>query len=235
MDLPLLLSLGGLALLDSTSIGTLFIPVWLLLTPGSINPVRVILYLATIATFYFLVGLGILLGTGPLIEGFGAIAENRIVVWVQLALGIFLFSVSFRFDGERSRRLGKPNRAARWRQRAASHDTSIRLLMSMALLAGIAEVATMLPYLAAIAILGTSETDVLSSTVLLAVYCLVMVTPALLLLLLRQLGQRLVQPVLTWLDTWVARHGESAVGWIIGIAGFLIARDAFAKLALPFL
>lgn len=45
MSTGLLLSLAGLALLDSTSIGTLFIPVWLLLTPDRIGVGRVLGYL----------------------------------------------------------------------------------------------------------------------------------------------------------------------------------------------
>jgi hypothetical protein len=39
MSVALLLSLVGLALVDSTSIGTLFIPVWLLLAPGPVRDV----------------------------------------------------------------------------------------------------------------------------------------------------------------------------------------------------
>ncbi|MGS2617245.1 hypothetical protein ACVCAH_22370 [Micromonospora sp. LZ34] len=57
MSIGLLLALAGLALVDSTSIGTLFIPVWLLLTPGPVNARRILTYLGTIAGFYFAVGL----------------------------------------------------------------------------------------------------------------------------------------------------------------------------------
>jgi hypothetical protein len=49
MSVGLLLPLAGLALVDSTSIGTLFIPVWLLLTPGPVNGRRILAYLGTIA------------------------------------------------------------------------------------------------------------------------------------------------------------------------------------------
>lgn len=57
MSLGLLLSLAGLALVDSTSIGTLFIPIWLLLAPGRVSVRRILVYLGTIAAFYFAVGL----------------------------------------------------------------------------------------------------------------------------------------------------------------------------------
>lgn len=235
MDLPLLLSLAGLALIDSTSIGTLFIPVWLLLAPKVVNPAQILVYLATITVFYFLVGVLLMVGAAPLLASLGRFADNTVVLWGQLALGVWLFVISFRFDGKRSRRLGKPDRAARWRERAAGESASGKFLMTLALVAALAEVATMLPYLAAIAILSTTELPPLTMTALLAAYCLVMVVPALLLLAVRQMGHGLVQPLLLKLDNWVSRHGETTVGWIIGIVGFLVARDALAKLSLPFL
>tara|TARA_R100001039_G_scaffold37797_2_gene37264 strand:+ start:1523 stop:2236 length:714 start_codon:yes stop_codon:yes gene_type:complete len=235
VDLPLILSLTGLALLDSTSIGTLFIPVWLLLAPGGVKPSRILLYLATIALFYLGVGILLMLGAAPLFDALGQFTDNPVVVWAQLLLGVGLFVVSFRFDSQRSRRLGKPDRAARWRERASGDKVSARFLMTIALLAAMAEVATMLPYLAAIAILSTTELAAPAVFGLLAAYCLVMVVPALLLLALRLFSQPLVQPVLLKLDGWINRHGETTVGWIIGIAGFLVASDALAKLSLPFM
>jgi hypothetical protein len=51
------IALVGLALLDSTSFGTLLIPVWLLVTPGRIRAGRIITYLGTVTTFYFCVGI----------------------------------------------------------------------------------------------------------------------------------------------------------------------------------
>ncbi|MEX0738215.1 MAG: GAP family protein [Pseudohongiella sp.] len=235
MDLSLILSLTGLALLDSTSIGTLFIPVWLLLAPGGVKPMRILLYLATIALFYLLVGIVLMLGAAPLLGALGQFTDHPVLVWGQLLLGVVLIVVSFRFDSKRSRRLGKPDRAARWRERASGENVSARFLMTIALLAALAEVATMLPYLAGIAILSTSELAAPAVVGLLAAYCLVMVVPALLLLTLLKVSQRLVEPVLIKLDAWISRHGETTVGWIIGIAGFLVARDALAKLSLPFL
>src|SRR5690606_2493583 len=59
---PLLLSLAVLALVDSLSIGTLLIPVFLLVSPGRVRVGRVLLYLTTIAVFYLAVGLLFLWG-----------------------------------------------------------------------------------------------------------------------------------------------------------------------------
>ena len=62
MSIELLGSLAVLALIDSTSFGTLVIPVWLMLAPGRIRPQRVLVFLVTVAVFYLAVGVALLSG-----------------------------------------------------------------------------------------------------------------------------------------------------------------------------
>ena len=90
----------------------------------------------------------------------------------------------------------------------------------------------MLPYLGAVGLLTTSGVPAAGVVGLLTGYCLVMVLPAVLLLGARVARPRLVEPVLARLNTWIVTKAGSALGWILGIAGFLIARDAAARLAL---
>ncbi len=71
VELVLLTTLGGLALLDSTSIGTLVVPVWMLLMPGRPQVRRLLTYLVVITTFYFVVG------GGSLDDGTGRYACRR--------------------------------------------------------------------------------------------------------------------------------------------------------------
>lgn len=230
MSVGLVLSLAGLALLDSTSIGTLFIPIWLLLAPGRIRAGRILLYLGTIAAFYLGIGLLIALGAGQAISSLGDALRTPAALWVQLVLGVGLFVLSFRFDPKRQKKGGA---IQRWRERAMSQDTSVRWLMGLALLAGLTEVATMLPYLGAIGIMTTSHLGPMTILALLAGYCLVMIVPAGVLLTARITAQKLIEPVLRRLNNWIMTKGTSATGWIIGIAGFLIARDAAARLFWP--
>ncbi|MER5332685.1 GAP family protein [Micromonospora sp. NPDC002717] len=229
MSVGLLLSLAGLALVDSTSIGTLFIPVWLLLAPGKVSVRRILTYLGTIATFYFAVGLLLVWGGSRLADALGGALDNRPVLWAQLALGIGLFALSFRYDGKRPRRSGG---VLRWRDRATAGDSSPRWLVGLALLAALAEVATMLPYLGAVGLLTTSGLGAGAVVGLLAAYCLVMVLPAVLLLASRVAWPRLVEPLLARLNAWIVRTSGSVLGWVLGIAGFLLARDAAARLEL---
>nr|BFF20805.1 hypothetical protein GCM10025730_43260 [Promicromonospora thailandica] len=66
-----------LALVDSTSFGTLLIPVWLLMAPGRVRVGRMLLYLGSIAGFYALVGLAILLGADALGDTLTRLSETR--------------------------------------------------------------------------------------------------------------------------------------------------------------
>ncbi|MEU6409291.1 GAP family protein [Microbispora sp. NPDC046933] len=227
MSGALLLSLVGLALLDGTSVGTLFIPVWLMLTPGRLRAGRVLVYLTTVMLAYFAIGLVITLGAGPAAAAVGGALDSQAALWVQLAAGVGLFALSFRFDPKRR---GGRDGASRWRERAAAGSASAASLAGLALVAVPAEVATMLPYLGAIAMMSTSGLAVAAMVPLLSAYCLVMVAPAGLLLLARVAAAHRVEPVLRRVDGWIAARAAGVMGWVLAIAGFLIARDAAARL-----
>lgn len=219
MTVGLVAALAGLALLDSTSSGTLFIPIWLMLTPGRLRLSRFGVYLGTITVFYFAVGVLIVLGASQVIDHL----DNKIALWVQLVIGVFLFAVSFRFDSKKKSNTGK------WRERINANG-SVAALAGIAVLAGVVELATMLPYLGAIGMMSAADLGPAQIGLLLAGYCPVMIVPAVLLLGGRLALRSRIEPLLNRISTWFAEKGASATGWIIGIAGFLVARDAIARL-----
>lgn len=226
----LIAALAGLALVDSTSIGTLVIPLWLLLSPNRPPARRFAQYLLVIATFYFVVGVAL-----TAIAGVGAAAlteavRTPIVLWPQLAVGVVLFALSWRFDSAKRRRAGAPDRVVRWRTRALDAQSSGRGVAVLAVTAGSIELFSMLPYLAAIGLIVGSGAPAVQSIPLLAGYCMVMVMPAVVLLLARSgLGSR-IEPTLARLDGFLSSHADSAVGWMLGIVGFLLAQNAAASL-----
>ncbi|MGZ3145550.1 GAP family protein [Lentzea chajnantorensis] len=217
MGTGLLLALAGLALLDSTSIGTLFVPIWLMLAPGRLRVGRFAVYLGTITVFYFVVGIGLVLGAAQVLEHL----DGRVALWVQLVIGVGLFVVSFRFDSK------KKTDTTKWTRRVGG---STAALVGVALLAGVVELATMLPYLGAIGMMSAADLTPAQTGLLLAGYCVVMVVPALVLLAARIALRERVEPVLQRISRWFAEKGAGATGWILGIAGFLVARDAVARL-----
>ncbi|MFC3382719.1 GAP family protein [Couchioplanes azureus] len=230
MDATLLLSLAGLAVVDSTSIGTLFIPVWLLLAPGGVGARRLLGYLGTIAGFYFVVGLVLAVGGSRIASVVASGVASRPLLVAQFAVGVALFVLSFWVE---KRRTAATAAVLRWRDRAVTGASGAGALTGLALLAALAEVATMLPYLGAVGMMATADLPGWSIPALLAGYCGVMVLPALALFTARAYGPGWIGKVLQRLDGWMVAKGGGLLGWVLGIAGFLVARDAAARLWFP--
>ncbi len=230
VSIALIGGLVGLALVDSTSIGTLVVPIWLLLAPQR-PPVRKLAgYLVSIAAFYFVVGVALLAVAGAGLSWLRDAARSPVIAIPQLIVGIALFALSFRFDSRKRRARGEPPRTERWRARALAAQSSQRGLAVLAVTAGTIEVFSMLPYLAAIGLLVSNRLPAVEAVPLLAGYCLVMVVPAALILAARAALHTRIDGPLTALDAFLTRHADSAAGWVLGIVGFLLARDAAAVL-----
>lgn len=243
-------ALAVLALIDSTSFGTLLIPVWLLMAPGRVRVGRMLVYLGSIAGFYALVGLAILLGAGALSETLSGLSSSRPFLFAQLALGIGLFAWSFKIEPVKRKPVGaatsaaapqpapeaiaepaRPGRLSRWRERVLSSEQgSGGALAALAVGAGLVEVASMLPYLAALGLIGTQGPAWPTSGLWILGYCVVMIAPALVLMAGRLFAARLVARPLARLDAWLTKNAASTTAWVVGIVGFLVARDAIGRL-----
>lgn len=224
MTAGLLLALAALALVDSTSFGTLGIPVFLLLASGRGQVSRLLIYLGTVAGFYFLVGVGLMLGLSTLVDNFGEALHSQAAQWVQLGAGAGLFALSYRFDPKRREKPGKPE--LRFEPRLGGPGAMVLL----GLTAGLLEVATMVPYLAAIGMMTTLDLPVGQWVPLLGAYVLVMVLPPLALLALRGLAGGWLEPRLERLRAWMVKHSASTVSWTLAIVGIWLALDAASRL-----
>ncbi|MGO1833891.1 MAG: GAP family protein, partial [Actinomycetaceae bacterium] len=111
-----------------------------------------------------------------------------------------------------------------------SAPASGRMLMVLALSAGAIEVATMLPYLAGIGLITANGPGMPGNLLWLAGYCLVMITPALVLVTLRVVAARLVDGPLRKLDSYLTRTAATTTAWVVGIVGVLLALHASAAL-----
>jgi hypothetical protein len=239
MTPTLLGTLAVLALIDSTSFGTLVIPLWLMLAPGRVRPARVIVFLGTVAAFYLGVGLLLLAGATGLRSALGGADPARLlqlpgVRIAELVLGVALLVGSFWIDSPKRRAAAAskgPGRLNRWREQAMGEGRSGGLVL-LALAAALVEVGSMLPYLAGIGLVSASGIDWPASGLVVAGYCAVMIVPALVLLVVRTVAARAVEPVLRRLSDWLSAHAASTTAWIVGIVGFLLARDAALGLGL---
>jgi hypothetical protein len=230
MTIALLGTLVVLALVDSTSFGTLLIPIWLMLAPGRLRPGRIVVFLATVATFYLVLGLVLVAGVATFSEQISDAFDTWPVQVAQLAIGLALLALGvwtgFRRQRESSGRL------TRWRERAVGDEGSTRGLMALALTAALIEAASMVPYLAAIGLLGTAGLSWPLVIASLVAYCLVMVLPTLVLLTGRVVAARAVEPVLRRVDGWMKRNAQENTAWILGIIGFLVASSAAQSLGI---
>lgn len=258
-EAPLALTLAVLALLDGLSVGTLLIPVFLLLPPGRVRVRRILLYLGAITLFYLLVGLLFLWGLVNVVDvaadflssDAGRIA--RLVVGAALLVGALLVPSAKKKEaalvggGSSDTGAGAPDplapdvsdaagpgqgRIARWRDRLLDPATPPLVVVGLAIAAGLIEVATMLPYIVAMTMLADAGIGIPLRIAALAGYCLLMIAPALLLLVLRVLAARAVEGPLRRLGAWLSRTGAENTAWIVGIVGFLIARAAATELGL---
>lgn len=233
-------SLVVLALIDSTSFGTLLIPVWLLMTSRRVRVDRFLIYLLTVVGLYFLFGLIIMFSADLFLNSYGSLLESKQMLIGQFILGILLLIISQLMDSKKAR-LRASERAAQgggrilnWRQRIMggkdSSKSALITLVGLALTAVVLEIATMLPYLAAIGLITVESPSWSISSLMLLGYCIIMILPALLLLVGRLFAHRTLEPILIRLDKWLTKNAQSMTAWIIGIVGFLLAANAIYAL-----
>lgn len=275
-DAPLAVVLPILALIDGLSIGTLLIPVFLLLAPGKIRFGRIMAYLATVSVFYLIVGILFSLGLVNFVDVasdfFSSVAGQivRLVVGAGMLIIAFCIPVSDKRKGEERILVGAAESSAgaqrehaavdaetllpppadagtrggnasevrpqprllRWREKMLNDRTGAGVVIGVALAAGLVEVASMLPYIAGMTMLASTELPFAYRVLVLAGYCLVMISPALVLIGLRAVARRAMDRPLNALSRWMQRSGAETTAWILGIVGFLIARSAATDLGL---
>lgn len=235
MSLAIVAALAGLALVDSTSIGTLLLPI-AMLAHSRLRPGQVLLYLGVVGGFYWLLGLALLAGADAVLTRWDRIGESHAAAWVLMVIGVAMVVVSFWPDTPWGKRRGQRARSVgaqqRWRDRLVGEHSRPATVVAVGLGAGVVEAATMLPYLAAIGIITASGLSWAGGAAVLSGYVLVMIAPALMLLGLRVLLHDRLTPLLEQLDRLVTRHTGGAIWWVVGIGGALLALDSAARLGL---
>lgn len=236
IDLEIAGSLVVLALIDSMSFGTLLIPIWLLMTPGRVRLGRILFFLGTVGVAYFGIGVVLIFTASMFVEAYGGLLSSQSFLIAQLGAGVALLVVSQLMDSKRARARAVERAAAgggrvlRWRSRAMgggeNGSGSTLALAGLALTAVVVEVASMLPYLAAIGIMTATGVGWPGVGLILAGYCLVMIAPALVLMVGRITARQALERPLGAIEKWLTKHAQATTAWIIGIVGFLLAARA---------
>ncbi|WP_409347101.1 GAP family protein [Paenibacillus sp. MBLB4367] len=210
VTLELLFMVGGLALLDTLSPATLGVTVYLLLTEKERLSSRLMIYLVTVAAFYFSVGVAFMLGLDALLATFSSIFQNRIVSWVMLIIGGILFIASFYYPKSKKSDLPRP--------KSKSKTSMIALGVTTSLI----EVGAAFPYFAAIGLMTTSNLAVFQWFPIIVGYNFIMVLPPLILFTLHLLLGGVMQRPLERLQIKLSKHSGSAVSWVMCIVGLIL-------------
>lgn len=212
----MLIQLTGLALVDSIGVGTLAVPLWMMLRP-SFRARVVLLHLGVLGLLYLGVGIAVWAATDGLIVAVPVDAR------VRLAVGLAVLIMGLRCD--RRRRV----RSSAWWTRPPG---SVRGVVLLALAVGAVEVATMLPYFAAIDAVSDAGLGWGFSSLLLAAYVLVMLSPALVLLAARVCAQERISSIAPTLLRRVDRWSGDASATVLLVVGALLAAHAAIELNL---
>lgn len=239
MGSELLVPLVGLALVDSTSFGTLLVPLWLMLAPGRLRPGRIVLYLATVAVFYWCSGAVLALGAVNVLEELGGALDSLPGRITQGVAGVVLMMLGVTVEpwtkaGKEARRAKRaareatrgPGRLSRLRARASGDVGSAGAVVTLAVSAAGLETVSMVPYLAALGLLSTSGQPLGAVTAVLGGYCLVMVAPALALLGIRWALRQRLTASLQRLEGWLTRNAGEALAWVLFLLGLYLLKTA---------
>lgn len=210
MSVELLLMIGGLALLDMLSPATLGVTVYLLLTEKERLSSRLMIYLLSVAVFYFLAGIFVMLGLDAVMTAFSTILQNRVVSWIMLITGGGLFIASFYYPKRKKSDLPRPKSKSKMSMVALGFTTSL------------IEVGMAFPYFAAIGLMTTSDLKAYQWLPILAGYNFMMVLPPLILFLLHLLLRGLMHRPLEKLQMKLLKHSGSAASWIMCIVGLIL-------------
>lgn len=214
-----LLTLLGLALLDSVNPSALAMTLYLLTTGARAG--RVLTYIAAVFVTYFIIGLGLMLGLGALLSAFQGVFETTAAYIVQAVIGAAMLIYSF-----------SPNKKAQDGEEIEtkaprSQGFVATLLLGVTITA--AEFPTAFPYFGAIGILNSLSLSFSGWLSLLLGYNLIFVTPPLLLFgAYRIFGGRHG----AWFRRYEKRlkyEARETMLWIVGIVGVLLLADALNR------
>ncbi|AYY12767.1 GAP family protein [Actinobacteria bacterium YIM 96077] len=220
MTAEILLTVAGLALLDTLSPATIGVTIYLLLTADRRLAPLLFTYLGTVAAFYFTLGVALVLGLDVFLAAAGDALNTRTSFWIQAVIGAAMLIGSF---------LIPTKRAAPSPRTPRVH--TLPAMIGFGLTTGLLEAGMALPYLGAIGILISADVGAHQWLPVIAGYNLVMVLPPVLMYLAwNLLGARIRPRLQRWRDK-IAGGTRETMAWILGIAGFLVLRDAVFRLS----
>lgn len=165
MNIEIMLVIGALALLDMFSPSIIGVSVYVLLVAKK-QQIRLLLtYLMTVALFYFSTGIFLMLGLGVIFNPISNLLDSYSARLIMTIVGAALFIGSWLVPKRKTNGAPKPK---------SLHVSS---MVALGFTTSILEVATALPYFAAIGILTSNQIEFYEWLPILAGYNLIMIAP----------------------------------------------------------
>jgi len=210
MNTAILITIGGLALLDTLSPATMAVTLYLIVTDQKRLTRRLFVYLFTVAAFYFLVGVFLMTGMDLLIDTVSNIFQHKLVSWTVFSIGLLLFIASFYVPEKKKREQPKPK------------SNSLLAMVALGFTTSLIEVGTAFPYFAAIGIMVTSDLSLFEWPLILAGYNFIMILPPLLIYSFYMVFRRWAVKPLEKLRKRLEGHSSSVLSWVMAIVGLLL-------------
>ena len=205
-----LIFIGALAILDMFSPAIIGVSVYMLITVKA-KPVKLLLsYLLTVVLFYFCVGLGLMIGIDFIIDPLANIFNHEVAKLLLTVIGGLLFIGSWFVPKKKNVQTPKPK------------NFTVAGMIALGLTTSIFEVATAIPYFAAIGLMISNQFSPLEWLPILISYNVMMIFPALALLFLFILSRRFAQKTLNYLQSLAQKNTSSTLSWIMCIAGLIM-------------
>ena len=202
--------IGALAILDMFSPAIIGVTVYVLMTAKAKQAKLLLSYLLTVVVFYFCVGLCLMIGLDSIIDPLANLFNHESTKSVLTVVGGILFIGSWFVPKKKSVESPKIKKF------------TVAAMIVLGLTTSIFEVATAIPYFAAIGLMISNHFSTFEWLPILIGYNVMMVFPALALLFLFILSRRFAQKPLNYLQSKIQKSTSSALSWIMCIAGLIM-------------
>lgn len=210
MNIEMLLLIGTLALLDMFSPSIIGVSVYVLLVAKK-QQIRLLLtYLMTVGLFYFSTGIFLMLGLGVIFNPISNLLDSYSARLIMTIVGGILFIGSWLVPKRKANGAPKPK---------SLHVSS---MVALGFSTSILEVATALPYFAAIGILTSNQIEFYEWLPLLAGYNLIMIAPGIILLCFHLLFRRFMNKPLRKIQTLFDQRTSSTLSWVMFFVGLIL-------------
>ncbi len=210
----LLLSLFGLAVLDSLNPSALAVTIYLLLSGGPFAG-KVLIYLFAVFSSYLSLGVLIMLGFGP-VAGY---LESPAAYAVQGVIGSALLGYALLAPD-------KPRNEKKAVRRPSSRGFGAMFVLGVTVT--VVEFSTAFPYFGAIALMTNAGLPVMEWLPILVAYNCIFVLPPLLLLASYSVFGERMKSVFERLQERFTGGGRETMLWVMGIVSFFLLADSLA-------